>query len=43
MRSAFQLEAFEQQRNGDDLVTHLVDRFLVEHEALARRPGGNQM
>jgi hypothetical protein len=40
---AFEFEAREQKRNGDDLVALLVDRFLAEHQALARGPGRDQM
>jgi len=39
----FQFETLEQQRDGSDLVGLDVRGFLTEDEALARRPGGDQV
>ena len=36
---ALELQPFEQQRNGGDLVGFGVGRLLAEHQALARCPG----
>lgn len=38
-----QFEAFEQERDGGDLVGFDVGGLLAEHEALAGRPGGDEM
>jgi len=40
---AAQRQAFEQQRNGNDLVRLAAHRFLSEHQPLPARPGGHQM
>ncbi len=40
---AGQLEPLEQQRDGIDLVRLAVDRLLPEHQALAARPGRDEM
>ena len=40
---AGQVQALQQQRDGDDFVGLVGDRLLRQHQALAARPGRDQM